>query len=161
MKPRSDGVIPPHQPNCFGCGPDNAAGLAMTMRVQRDCVLGEVTLDHRHEGAPGVAHGGVVAAALDDLFGGVLVLLEQPAVTANLSVDYRAPVLLGAPLELVGWCETRTGRKLELRGEMRQGGTLVAQATALFLAVDLEHFRRSGAPIPPEWRSWLSSKTKG
>lgn len=161
MKPRSDGVIPPHQPNCFGCGPQNAAGLAMTMRVQGDRVLGEVTLDHRHEGAPGVAHGGVVAAALDDLFGGVLVLLEQPAVTANLSVDYRAPVVLGAPLELLGWSQGRAGRKLRLQGEMRQEGTLVAQATALFLAVDLEHFLRSGAPIPPEWHSWLSSSATG
>lgn len=161
MKPRSDGVIPPHQPNCFGCGPQNVAGLAMAMRVQGSRVRGHVTLDHRHEGAPGVAHGGVLAAALDDLFGGVLVLLEQPAVTANLSVDYRAPVVLGAPLELLGWSESRTGRKLRLRGEMRQSGALVAQASALFLTVDLEHFLQSGAPIPPEWNSWLPSSATG
>lgn len=158
MKPLPDGVIPPHQPNCFGCGPDNAAGLAMAMCVEGDRVLGSVTFDHRHEGAPGIAHGGVVAAALDDLFGGVLVVLGQPAVTANLSVDYRAPVLLGAPLTLVGWCEGRTGRKLELRGEMRQTGAVVAQAAALFLAVDIAHFLRSGVPIPPDWSSWLASQ---
>lgn len=130
----------------------------MKMRIQGDRVLADVTLDKRHEGSPGVAHGGVVAAALDDLFGGVLVLLEQPAVTANLSVDYRAPVLLGTPLELEGWSEARTGRKLRFRGEMRQGGTLVAEATALFLAVDLEHFLKSGAPIPAEWQSWLGQR---
>ncbi len=161
MKPRRDGVIPPHQPNCFGCGPENAAGLGMTMRVQDERVIGEVTLDHRHEGAPGVAHGGVVAAALDDLFGGVLVMLEQPAVTANLSVDYRAPVVLGRPLDLLAWSDGRTGRKLSLRGEMSQAGALVAQATALFLTVDLEHFLKSGAPIPSEWHSWLSSSATG
>lgn len=161
MKPRGDGVIPPHQPNCFGCGPENAAGIAMRMRVEADRVVGTATLDYRHEGAPGVAHGGVVAAALDDLFGGVLVLLEQAAVTANLSVDYRAPVLLESPLELVGWCSARNGRKLDLQGEMRQGGTLVAQATALFLAVEPEHFHRAGAPIPPEWDAWLPTQTTG
>lgn len=130
----------------------------MTMRIQGNRVVGDVTLDHRHEGSPGFAHGGVVAAALDDLLGGVLVLLEQPAVTANLSVDYRAPVLLEQPLELEGWSESRTGRKLMLRGEMRQGGALVAEATALFLAVDLEHFLKSGAPIPVEWQSWLGQR---
>ena len=133
----------------------------MTMRIQGTRVLGEVTLDHRHEGAPGVAHGGIVASALDDLFGGVLVLLEQPAVTANLSVDYRAPVVLGAPLELLGWSEGRTGRKLRLRGEMRHEGALVAQATALFLTVELEHFVRAGSPIPSEWHSWLASRATG
>lgn len=161
MRPRSDGSIPPHQPNCFGCGPQNGAGLAMEMRVRGDRVHGRLTLDHRHEGAPGVAHGGVLAAALDDLFGGVLVLLEQPAVTANLSVDYRAPVALGAPLELQGWSESRTGRKLMLRGQMHQDGVLVAEATALFLAVDIQHFLKSGAAIPPEWHSWLPSSAAG
>jgi len=140
----------------MGCGPDNAAGLAMGMRAVDGRVVGSVTLDNRHEGSPGLAHGGAVATALDDLFGGVLVLLEQPAVTANLSVDYRAPVFLGVPLPLVGWCHARTGRKLELRGEMRHADTLLAEATALFLAVDLEHFMRSGAPMPAEWSAWAS-----
>ena len=31
MKPRSDGVIPPHQPNCFGCGPENASGIGLEL----------------------------------------------------------------------------------------------------------------------------------
>lgn len=37
----------------------------------------------------------------------------------------------------------------------------MAQATALFLAVELEHFRKSGAPTPPEWHAWLSSGAQG
>lgn len=157
MKPRADGSIPPHQPNCFGCGPENAAGLGLNMHVDRSRVRADLVLDHRHEGAPGFAHGGVVASALDDLFGGVLVMLGRAAVTANLTVDYRAPALLGHRLRLTGWCARNDGRKLHLRGELHDAGTLVAEARALFISVDGDHFQRSGATMPEEWDRWLTS----
>lgn len=156
MKLRPDGTIPPHHPNCFGCGPENASGLGLRMRVDGDRVHATATLDRRHEGAPGLAHGGVVAAALDDLFGGVLVMLGRPAVTANLSIDYRAPVMLGQPLELTGWCASANGRKLEFHGEAHAGAVLVAEARALFVAVDIEHFQQAGAPLPDNWDAWLT-----
>ena len=154
MRPDSDGALPAHQPNCFGCGPDNPAGLRMRMRSGDGCARAELVLDHRHEGAPGFAHGGAVAAALDDLFGGVLVILERPAVTARLTVDYRAPVLLGRTLALEGWCERTDGRKLHLLGTIHDDDTLVAEAQALFMEVDVAHFAKSGLPLPAEWQRW-------
>lgn len=155
MKPDLDGTLPPHQPNCFGCGPENAAGLGLRMRVDGDRVRAWLTLDRRHEGAPGLAHGGAVASALDDLFGGVLVMLERPAVTASLSVDYRSPVILGRELALVAWCAAENGRKLELEGELRDGDRIVAEARALFVAVDIEHFVQAGTKVPENWHAWM------
>jgi len=156
VKPLPGGTIPPHHPNCFGCGPDNPAGLGLRMRVDGDRVRATLTIDRRHEGAPGLAHGGAVAAALDDLLGGVLVMLGRPAVTANLSIDFRAPVLLGQPLELAGWCASANGRKLELHAEAHAGDQLVAEAQALFLEVDIEHFLQAGAPLPDNWDAWAT-----
>lgn len=159
MKPGSDGVLPAHQPNCFGCGQDNPAGLQMLMRSSDGCARAELVLDRRHEGAPGFAHGGAIAAALDDLFGGVLVILERPAVTASLTVDYRAPVLLGRTLTLAGWCERTEGRKLHLVGTIHDSGTLVAEARALFMEVDVAHFAKSGLPLPEGWQRWGQSES--
>lgn len=126
------------------------------MRVHGDRVHATLTLDRRHEGAPGLAHGGAIASALDDLFGGVLVMLGRPAVTANLSIDYRSPALLGHTLDLAGWCAAENGRKLELQGNIHAGDRLVAEGRALFLAVDIEHFLQAGAPLPENWLGWLT-----
>ncbi|MBJ7329186.1 MAG: PaaI family thioesterase [Solirubrobacteraceae bacterium] len=161
LRRRSDGsgavsasrgpAIPPHHSRCFGCGPDNPAGLRMRMWREDDRACAELVLDTRHEGAPGFAHGGAVAAALDDLFGGVLVLLRIPAVTAKLSVDYRAPVLLGRPLLLSGSCIRRDGRKLTMQGMLYDRDRLVAEAQALFVEVAVDHFRQSGKEGMEEW----------
>lgn len=154
MKPNADGSIAAHQPHCMGCGPENPAGLGMRFRIDGDRATTQLTLDRRHEGAPGFAHGGALAAALDDLLGTVLIILERPAVTASLTVDYRKPALLHRPYELEAWCDRIEGRKLYLAGTIKDGDTLLAEARALFLQVDLGHFERSGEPLPAAWESW-------
>lgn len=154
MKPSAHGVIPAHHDNCLGCGPDNPAGLQMQMHAIDGAVHADLTLDERMEGAPGLAHGGAIASALDDLFGGVLVLLEIPAVTASLSVEYRLPVALHTPLHLVARCSSIEGRKLHMDGTMTAGDLVVARATAVFVRVEIAHFEASGVPIPDAWRSW-------
>lgn len=144
-------AIPPHHAKCFGCGPENPAGLQMRMWQEDDRACAELVLDTRHEGAPGFAHGGAVAAALDDLFGGVLVILRIPAVTAKLRVDYRAPVLLGRALQLSGSCTRRDGRKLTMQGSIFDRDRLVAEAQALFVEVAVDHFRQSGKGGMEQW----------
>jgi acyl-coenzyme A thioesterase PaaI-like protein len=155
MQVAADGSIPEHSPNCFGCGTANPAGIGLHMRVEGETVVADLRFDRRHEGAPGLVHGGAVAAALDDLFGGVLVVLAAPAVTANLNVDYRAPVPLERALRLTARCTGVRGRKLDMEARMElEEGHVLAEATALFLRVDLAHFEGADAPIPDAWRSW-------
>lgn len=156
MKVQPDGRIPAHHPQCFGCGPENAAGIGLQMRADGDLVRAEVVFDHRHQGAPGLAHGGAVAAAFDDLFGGLLVMLEMPDVTANLNVDFRAPVPLGIEVALHAHPISQEGRKLRFQAYAEHGGQRLAEATALFLRVDLSHFEGADAPIPDSWRAWAS-----
>src|SRR3546814_4922570 len=57
--------------------------------------------DHRQEGAPGITHGGLVAAAFDDLFGFLLYRVGELAVTRSLTVEYLRPVLLGVSYEFI------------------------------------------------------------
>jgi acyl-coenzyme A thioesterase PaaI-like protein len=140
-----------HHPNCLGCGTENPASLGLRFEVHGDRVRAAFTLDDRHEGAPGFAHGGALATALDDTLGTLLVLLRRPAVTARLEVDYRRPALIGRRFKVEAWTEEIDGRKLHLAGEVRDGGDVVAAARALFLEVDIEHFARGGR-VPDAWR---------
>ncbi len=125
-------------------------GLRLWLDGER--VRGEVTLDRRHEGAPGFAHGGAVATVLDDALGTLLAVLRRPAVTAKLDVDYRRPAFLGRRFTVETWVERSDGRKLWLSGEMREGEELVAEAHALFLAVSIEHFAEGIGESADRWR---------
>jgi len=143
-----------HDPMCMGCGPANPNSLGVSVWFEGQRVHGEVRLDERHSGAPGYAHGGAIAAIMDDLLGQVLIPLDRPAVTATLTVDFRGPALLGRTLSLEGWCEKIDGRKLHLRGEIRDGDILVAEARALFIHVEVSHWEASGQPLPESWQGW-------
>jgi acyl-coenzyme A thioesterase PaaI-like protein len=134
--------LPPHHANCMGCGPENPAGIGMRLARDGERVRGSVTLDRRHEGAPGYAHGGAVSTILDDALGMLLLVLRRPAVTARLEVDFRRPAYIGRPFEVEAWVDEVDGRKLWMRAEMREAGELVAAARSLFLEVDPEHFAR-------------------
>ena len=138
----TDDWLPPHHPNCLGCGDENPAGIGMRMRRDGDRVRGSVRLDRRHEGAPGYAHGGAVTTILDDAVGMLLFVLRRPAVTAKLEINFRRPAFLERPFEVEAWAESIDGRKLHLLAEMREEGELIADARALFLEVDPEHFAR-------------------
>lgn len=116
--------------------------MGLRMRVEGDRIFGRATLGHYHEGAPGYAHGGAVATLLDDALGTLLVMLKTPAVTANLTIDYRRPALIGRELVVEAWVDRIDGRKHHFLGELRDDGEVVAEARGLFLQVDVEHFRR-------------------
>ncbi|WP_233243814.1 PaaI family thioesterase [Paraconexibacter algicola] len=143
-----------HDPMCMGCGHANPGNLGVRVWFEGQRVHGEVLLDERHSGAPGYAHGGAIAAIMDDLLGQVLIPLDRPGVTATITVDFRGPALLGRTLSLESWCEKIDGRKLHMRGEIRDGDTLVAEARALFIHVDVSHWEASGQPLPESWQGW-------
>jgi acyl-coenzyme A thioesterase PaaI-like protein len=142
--------LPPHHPWCLGCGPENPGSLGLRLAIEGERVTGECTLDQRHQGAPGFAHGGGVATALDDTLGTLLVVLGQPGVTAKLEVDYRRPAFLGRRFELEAWVDRVEGRKIHMEAQMRDGDDVVADAHALFIQVEPEHFLQAGA-VPDEW----------
>jgi acyl-coenzyme A thioesterase PaaI-like protein len=147
--------LPPHHANCMGCGDQNPAGIGMKMERDGDRVRGSVTLDRRHEGAPGYAHGGAVSTILDDALGMLLFVLRRPAVTARLEVDFRRPAYLGRPFDVEAWVDEIDGRKLWMVAEMREAGEVVAAARSLFLEVKPEHFAR-GVRASREPESGLS-----
>jgi acyl-coenzyme A thioesterase PaaI-like protein len=134
--------LPPHNPRCFGCGPESENGLHVVNRRVGDEVHATYTFAEQFTGAPGIAHGGTVAALVDDVCGGLLFVVREPAVTRKLEVEYLKPVLIGVQYELVARVDRRDGRKLWLVCEGRgPDGELVFLGHALFLIVAMTHFK--------------------
>ncbi|MEU4808044.1 PaaI family thioesterase [Nocardia fluminea] len=143
LEPRS-AELPPHHPNCLGCGPANPHGHFLTAQRCAGGVVAHHRFDRRHVGAPGIAHGGAVATVVDDLFGFLLYTVGELAVTRHLDLDYLAPVQLDTPYALHAELRSRDGRKLHLGARIEDaGGHLVVTATALFIVVDVKHFLQS------------------
>jgi acyl-coenzyme A thioesterase PaaI-like protein len=131
-----DGSPLDHGRVCPVSGAENPLGLAMIAWRAGDEVAATVTLGSAAAGSPGIAHGGVIAALLDDLMGFVLDSLEKtPGVTATLSVSYRKTVPIGVDLQLRGRLRRREGRKLFIEGSISLDGTVLAEAEALFIAI--------------------------
>ncbi|MCW2681988.1 MAG: hypothetical protein JWM62_3389 [Frankiales bacterium] len=138
---RKPGVLPPHYPTCFGCGPEAEAGLHLEVRLVDDEVVADYAFGAVHSGAPGIAHGGTVAALVDDLLGYALYLVREPGVTRRLEVDYLLPVLIGTTYTIRGRVDRREGRKIFCSCEATApDGTTVFRAKGLFIVVPLSHF---------------------
>jgi acyl-coenzyme A thioesterase PaaI-like protein len=134
--------LPSHYDHCFGCGRDHPTGLHMEMSGDDGAlrVEGSFVVTEHHQGAPGLAHGGVISAAVDEGMGYLLWLVQSPAVTAHIEVDYRQPVPVGSRLELDGRVDRIEGRKIWASMEGRVDGEVAVEARALYLKVGLEHF---------------------
>ncbi|REE97670.1 PaaI family thioesterase [Thermomonospora umbrina] len=135
---------------CFGCGPDVPHGLHI-QRTGRDgtTAFAEFTVIPEHQGAPGLAHGGLLATAMDEILGTSAWLLGRRYVTGRLETDYLAPVPVGSLVHLRSWCKGVDGRKAYLEAEGRLGGPdgrVAVRAAALFIEVPLEHFTAKGTP---------------
>lgn len=134
----SPGRIPDRQPNsshCFVCGLDNPSGLGLVFyNVGPGKVEARCAVDPVYEGYPGVVHGGIVAAMLDEAVGRVA-MTEDPnhfLVTAKLELRYRSPVPIEQELRIVGQRMHGRGRFTESKGWVYlPDGSVAVEAEAL------------------------------
>jgi acyl-coenzyme A thioesterase PaaI-like protein len=129
-----------HFPDCVVSGSANPMGIATSMRREGDEAVARVTLGAAFEGAPGRAHGGVVAALFDDTMGYVLNILETPAFTGELKVRYNAPTPVGVEIEFRARLRERRGRRLHIDSEATHDGATIATAEGLFISIPVERF---------------------
>jgi acyl-coenzyme A thioesterase PaaI-like protein len=132
--------MPQRQPSsrsCFVCGRDNPVGLKVRWDQHPEAgeLRGRVTIPEHFNGYPGVAHGGIVAALLDETAGRTILIdggFDDLMVTARLEVGFRLPTPTGVPLDLVGRLLRRTGARAEAQAELRlPDGAVTARGTVL------------------------------
>jgi acyl-coenzyme A thioesterase PaaI-like protein len=151
-------VPPQHDPACWGCG-DNPSGIHLALPDHEGLTEYETYFhfDERHQGAPGIAHGGLVAAALDEACGLLATWHRFPTVTARIFVRYRRPVAINTELLVRAEIESSSGRRIRVQAAVTDGDERLAEARAAFLHVPLEHFLATpeGRAAAAAWRTRL------
>ncbi|MEU9385309.1 PaaI family thioesterase [Streptomyces sp. NPDC048279] len=141
-------LIGAHYEQCFGCGHGQSHGLHLEVRAGEGVSLtAEFTVRAAHQGAPGLAHGGVLATALDETLGSLNWLLRKIAVTGRLETDFVRPVPVGTTLHLAAEVAAVAGRKIYSTATGRldgPDGPVAVRAEALFVEVPVEHFTDHG-----------------
>ena len=124
----------------FVAGATNPMGLNAQLWRDGDVACMRVTLGHAFEGAPGRAHGGVVAALLDEVMGLSNMIHGAMAFTAQLDITYLAPTPVGEPIVARAWLARRDDRKHFVEASLHADDVLIATAKALFITIDRATF---------------------
>jgi acyl-coenzyme A thioesterase PaaI-like protein len=124
-------------------------------------VRGRVTFGYPYEGPPTCVHGGVIAELFDELLGMCNILVNEGAMTGTLTIRYRRPTPLLAPLDLAARHTGKEGRKVYAWGGIYYQGELTAEAEGIFILVPPNRMldivsgnaHSTEAPlVDPDWR---------
>jgi acyl-coenzyme A thioesterase PaaI-like protein len=127
-----------HHDLCFGCGLANVFGLQVELDRQPDAsVAGRFFVKQDHQGSPGYAHPGILAAALDEAMALAAEEGLHPPVTARLELDVHAQVPVGVFVRLTAEVERGEGEKMWVRAAAfpdEDGAPPLAEAHAVLVA---------------------------
>lgn len=131
---RMQGLHTATHPRCIVCGADNPRGLHVDFRPAAD---GGVEADFDcapvFEGYSHRIHGGVIAALLDGAMTNCLFAHGRVAVTAELTVRYRHPVMADRRVSVRAWIRETSRNLHRMQAELAQDGRVLVTATAKFL----------------------------
>jgi len=132
--------------NCFGCGPRHDVGLRVRTFAAEGEVLAPIVIPRCYEGPPGAAHGGIVAAYLDEVLAGAAVNhTGRLYVTGELTVRYVKGTPIERPLLGRGRVVKDSGKYVDLEAHLEDWETreVVARAKGRFLPI-----RATAEPAP-------------
>lgn len=134
---------------CLICGLENPVGLHLHIYETEPGVVETKYIAPKHfQGYPGILHGGIVAAIIDEISGrSQMGDAEKPRFmfTAKLEVKYRKNVPIGKPLKIIGKAGKSKARSAEAWAGIydAETGELLAEGTTLSINVPEEQFDMS------------------
>ncbi|MGA8575494.1 MAG: PaaI family thioesterase [Candidatus Cybelea sp.] len=129
--------VPFDDGNCFACGPANPIGMHVHFDRAGDAegVVARVELAAEYQGWRGIAHGGIVMALLDEAMAHAAGFAGHRGVTASVSVRFRKPVPLEAPIEVRGRVTWQRRRVLGVEATVLDvHGAVLARAEGSFVS---------------------------
>jgi uncharacterized protein (TIGR00369 family) len=129
-----------HYPFCWGCAL-GADGLNFDFTLDGETLTARHVVAERYQGAPGMAHGGVVATLLDEACSQVARVAISPSVTARLELRFLAPVPVEEALKISAEITEVQDRRVIAEATIQDSaGLLLAHARAECAHVRPEHF---------------------
>ncbi|MEO8357467.1 MAG: PaaI family thioesterase [Chloroflexota bacterium] len=141
------------QPNsrmCFICGLENPVGLHLHMYETEPGVVETSYIAPEHfQGYPGVLHGGIVGAIIDEISGRALMggdpMSPRFMFTAKLEVKYRRNVPIGRQLKIIGRAVKSKARSAAAWAGIYDAETneLLAEGNTILIDVPPDQFDKS------------------
>lgn len=120
--------------HCFVCGSRNSLGLRMAFRSENGRTAAEFLPRKEHQGFKDLVHGGIIAAVLDEAMVKTVLSTGFQAVTAELTVRFKSPLLTGEDATVEAESDKQGGRLVDASARMlKRDGTVVAEARAKLL----------------------------
>ncbi len=142
--------LQPNSDYCFICGRLNPHGLHMRFYDNgHNQVVSEYTVPTEYQGYPGVVHGGIVSAMLDEVVGRVALIGDHHhfMMTVKIQMKFRQPVPVETPLRLVGEVVKLRGRIGQAIGRIElPDGTIAAEAELVLADLPAE-LRRTDVEV--------------
>ena len=135
---------------CFLCGKDNPHGLKLVWynNEESHTVSADFSLPEYYRSYPGVVHGGIIAAILDETSGRATLLhgdFDNLMVTLKLEVIYKKVTPTNTPLKAVGRVIKGTKKRAQVQADIiLPDGSISATATALVYQMPHEYQARWG-----------------
>jgi uncharacterized protein (TIGR00369 family) len=126
--------------------------------------VGRVTVGKKHEGPPGLVHGGVLAILLDHVLARSARAAGHGGLTATLTVTYRRPVHLGVPLLVTGQLGSVEGRRATATARLiaeDDPGTTLAEGEAVLVALRSERASEVFAKTGRAVGAWTTTSSDG
>ncbi len=115
---------------CYVCGAENPEGLGVHFEFDRDArsISARFTPRETHQGFEGIVHGGIISALLDEAMAKLSVSLGLPAVTAEMTVKFKAAAAPGEELLITGRLVEETRRLVRAEATIERGPIIIAEA---------------------------------
>ena len=117
----------------------------MKFEHEGDRLLSSFRPEARHEGWPGIVHGGIIAALLYEIMENLPYHQGTVAMMRGMDTRLKAPARVGQELRVESWIEDRSGREITVKGQLRApDGSLIAEGTASLVALNKKQAQRLG-----------------
>ena len=124
-------------PTCFACGRDNPIGLKLKLQREGEVVRTEFMPEEQHQGWPGVVHGGIITAILDEAMSYVPIFQGLNCVTAKMEIRLQNAAHVVQKLLVSSHITRKTRKLIEATAEMvLEDSTPVAEGKSIMYIVE-------------------------
>ncbi|MCS7266052.1 MAG: PaaI family thioesterase [Armatimonadetes bacterium] len=136
---KSEQILPYYR-NCFVCGEARLGRLGVRFKIDDGKVKASFTPTEKHVGFPGIVHGGIITALLDEaMVWAIYAETGQFALSAEITVRFIKPLSVGQSIEIVGYVVRRQRKIWEVASEIHDEQAIVyARAWGRFVAAKPE-----------------------
>ncbi len=122
---------------CFVCGKKNTAGLHADFEVEvaDRSIRGTFRPRPEHVGWQNIVHGGIIASLLDEAMVKLAAHLGMPAVSAEMTIRYKAPAAPGDEIVVRSRIVDSRNRLILVEASAGRGTTVIAEAKGKLLKI--------------------------